>query len=356
MRYNEFNVRPVTSKPYPEIEPGNAVIDCGHEHVYNELLTDIKNHDNTYNKDIMQEEFVYLPDFPSKVISYEEMVKYGKDKYYWDALNQRLYKFDVLESTKPFVVQQQTLVGTEGNPTQTVDVLREFSKVDGTFFEQKLDTPVSTYITISGHPSQYAPRPYVEGTYYYDKVHDKYYIFKSYYTQHKNNYYYNKLVEDSIVLHYNNDKSAWETINSAKVLEGSPNDLIEVTSENIDDINKEIYYCDRLTDTLYLFDYGQYFVKINYTNTIYERPFEFYRRLQDVLLDVNKDTRINTKDIFYFTGETRKIVNPSEERIYYNTKQQKYYMYNKEEASFTEIPQGNLFINQTFFPKTHSKI
>lgn len=356
MRYNEFNVRPVTSKPYPEIESGNAVIDCGHEHIYNELLTDIKNHDNTYNKDITQEEFVYLPDFVSKVISYEEMVKYGKDKYYWDALNQKLYKFDVLESTQPFVVQQQTLVGTEGNPTQTVDVLREFSTVDGTFFEQELEEPVSTYIPVNGHPSQYAPRPYVEGTYYYDKVHEKYYLFKSYFTQHKNNYYYNKLVEDSSVLHYNSEKRAWETVNAANVIDGNPNELIKVTADNIDDINKEVYYCDKVTDTLYMFDYGQYFVKIDYTNTIYERPFEFYRRLQDVLLDVNSDTRINTKRLLYFTGETRKIKNPSKERVYYNTKEQKYYLYNEKEDSFTEIAQENLFINPTFFPKTDAKL
>ena len=356
MEKNKFIFEPSTAEVINKflIKPGYGTIDCNASRVYTDLKNSSDNYDQTNGRPILKSEFVYLPDFPSKIISYEEMLNFGKEKYYWDALNQKLYKFKIREEIEPFVSQVQVIVGCETTPSAGgVDITNEFSKLKGIWTEITPDHAISTYITIKGHPSQYAPMPYQENTYYYDITHDKYYIFTSNYTININNWYYDKTLENSIILKYVYESSAWTTVNDALVLDGSPNDLIEVTEDNIDEINKTICYCNRENDTLYYFDYGQYFENILYSGVIYERPFEFYRKLQDVFLDISSTKKVLNKEIYYVAGHPKKVKNPSESRYYFDTKSQKYYEYNKTSEEWAEVVQENLLVPQTYFPHTN---
>ena len=364
MNNNEFVLKPSTEEVIDraDIQSGCGVIDCNYERVYRELKESSSNYDQTNDSPIIKSDFIYLPNFPSKVLSYEEMVACGRDKYYWDALNQKLYKFKVQESIKPFIEQVQAIVGTEGNPTQTVNVLNEFNKGEGIFNEVSVDVPTSTYILIHGHPEQYAERPYQENIYYYDDVHDKYYLFVSNYTMNKDNWYYDKTVTNGTILKYLYENSAWTTINTTSVLEGDPNDLIIISetggegSISIDDINKTICYCDKVSNILYYFDYGQYFVEISYTGVVYERPFEFYRKLTDVFFDINNSKKICTKDIYYIGGPPSRVKEPLKNRYYYDTKNQVYYEYDFDNNTWIKLEQKNVIIPQTFFPHTHGRI
>lgn len=364
MNSNEFIIEPSTEEVINKfyIKSGYGTIDYNYERVYKDLKNSSSNYDQTNNKPILKSEFVYLPNFPSKVISYDKMVEYGKDKYYWDTLAQKLYKFKIQESVNPFVKQSQVIVGTDGSPTQAINIINEFSKSNGIFKEVILDIPTSTYITVHGHPEQYAERPYQEGAYYFDDVHNKYYIFVSNYTINKDNWYYDKTLENSTILKYLQDSSSWTTINAAFVLDGNPNNLIRVTEDgsddsiSIDDIDKMICYCDKTTDVLYYFDYGQYFIRILYSGTVYERPLEFYHNMTDVFFDINNNTKILTKSIYYVNGHPKKVKNPSEGRYYYDTKNQKYYEYSSTNNEWITVAQENIIIPQTFFPHTKGNI
>ena len=203
MNKNKFIFEPSTSEVINKflIKSGYGTIDCNHTRVYSDIKNSSENYDQTNSRPILKSEFVYLPNFPSKVITYDEMVAFGKDKYYWDALNQKLYKFKVQGSVRPFVAQSQVIIGCETTPSAGgVDVTNEFSKTRGIWNEVILDHAISSYITIKGHPSQYAPLPYLENTYYYDVVHNKYYVFISNYTININNWYYDKTIENSTIL------------------------------------------------------------------------------------------------------------------------------------------------------------
>ena len=362
MNKNEFTIDVVYGDiSEHSVSSGQLFIDCDHEKLYETLKASSDNYDNTFDKPILKEEFIYLPNFPSKVISYKEMIKLGKFKYYWDALNQKLYKFLVQDSVQPFVKINQAAVGTEGNPTQVVDTLREFSKNDGIFTEVEIEIETSNYITVHGHPAQYAERPYRENIYYYDDVHNLYYLFTSNYTLNINNFYYDKTLESTQVLQYVYESSAWKTVNTALVLDGNPNELLHIVDDlsipeaiDIDDINQDIYYCDKTTDIIYQFDYGKYFLEIDYTGTIYERPFEFYRELQTPYYDVNSESRINGKKIVYFYKYLKNIKNPQEDRVYFDTKSQ--FMFTYKNEMWNKIEQDNVVIPQSLFPHTHLKI
>ena len=360
MNKNEFIVNTiyggVSSQP---VISGQILIDCDHEELYETLKKSSENYDNTFNKPILKEEFVYLPDFPSNVISYSEMLIFGKNKYFWDSLNQKLYKFLVQDNIKPFVSLKQKAVGTEGNPTQVVDTLREFSKSDGVFNEVELEIETSNYITVHGHPAQYAERPYREDIYYFDDVHGLYYLFTSNYTLNINNLYFDKTSENTLVLQYVYDSNAWKTINSALVLNGNPNDLLHIvdgSSESsgdidINEINQEIYYCDKISSIIYQFSYGKYFLEINYSGVIYERPFDFYRKLQTPYYDVNSEFRINGKSFYYFYKYLKNIKNPKENRIYFDTKTQVMYTY--KNGVWEKVKQENIIVPQMLFPHTN---
>ena len=121
----------------------------------------------------------------------------------------------------------------------------------------------------------------------------------------------------------------------------------------IDEINKTICYCNRENDTLYYFDYGQYFENILYSGVIYERPFEFYRKLQDVFLDISSTKKVLNKEIYYVAGHPKKVKNPSENRYYFDTKSQKYYKYNETSEEWAEVVQENLLVPQAYFPHTN---
>lgn len=358
MNKNNFIFEPATSEINKFlIKSGYGTIDCNAARVYQNLKDSSENFDQTNGRPILKSEFVYLSDFPSKVINYERMLEYGKDKYYWDSLHQKLYKFKLREEVNPFVAQSQVIRGCDSSPSAGgIVVSNEFSKSNGIWEETFPDHAVSNYIPIKGHPSQYALRPYVEGAYYLDTVHGQYYFFISNYTLNINNWYYDRTLEDSTMLRYIYDSASWTRVNDALVLDGDPNPIIPVTEENIDEIDKTICYCDRTTDTLYYFDYGQYFERILYSGVVYERPFEFYRKLQDVFLDINSNSKVPTKDIYYTWGHPRKIKNPVEERYYFDSKNQKYYEYSETTQTWTELIQDNLLIPQTFFPHTHGEI
>lgn len=359
MNKNKFIFEPSTSEVINKflIKSGYGTIDCNHTRVYSDIKNSSENYDQTNSRPILKSEFVYLPNFPSKVITYDEMVAFGKDKYYWDALNQKLYKFKVQGSVRPFVAQSQVIIGCETTPSAGgVDVTNEFSKTRGIWNEVILDHAISSYITIKGHPSQYAPLPYLENTYYYDVVHNKYYVFISNYTININNWYYDKTIENSTILRYVYDAAAWTTVNNALVLDGDPNELITVTEENVDEIDKTICYCDKDTDILYYFDYGQYFERILYSGIVYERPLEFYRKLQDVFLDISSTKKVLNKDIYYVHGHPRKVKNPKENRYYFDSKNQRYYEYTEANNSWAEVKQENLLVPQTYFPHTNGDI
>lgn len=381
MEKNKFILEPSTAEVIDKssINPGHGTIDCNYERVYSDIKNSSTNYDHSNDRPIIKSEFVYLPDFPSKVIDYDGMMRYGKDKYYWDALGQNLYKFKVTSEVKPFVAQRQTIYGCESDPaTGGVSVDIEFTKRDGIWKEVFPDHAISDYILIKGHPQQYAKRPYVENTYYFDITNNKYYFFISNYTRNINNWYYNRMLDECDVLKfiYKSEKEiegtnitevtgSWAIVNQAMVLSGNPNDLIKVidkdmvaqgnyTTVDVDDINKTICYCDRITDTLYYFDYGQYFERILYSGVVYERPFEFYRKLQDVFLDINPLSKILTKDIFYISGHPKKVKKPKEGRYYYDTRGQKYYKYINN--SWSELLQENIIIPQSYFPHTNGPI
>lgn len=361
---NKFIINPFTGDNVDDIQiiPGQGIIDCNYDRVRDELLNSSSNYDSTNKKDIKKSEFVYLPDFPSNIISYEKMVEYGKDKYYWDALNQKLYTFNVTDDVQPFVKQHQVIKGTNGNPSQAINVLVEFSKGDGVFNEiNGEEVLIDSYITVHGHPSYYALRPYDESKYYYDDVHDKYYKFISNYTTNIHNFYYDNTLSSTTLLKYLYDAKAWTSVNESSILEGNPNNVIHIidnestsTDTSIDDINKEIYYVDNTTETLYLFDYGQYFHEVEYTGTIYERPFEFYRKLADSFLDINSTTRVLTKNITYIWGKPAKVKTPSEDAFYYDARGNKYYKYN--DGVWDEITQEALMVPHTLFPYSHGEL
>jgi hypothetical protein len=358
MNKNNFIFEPSTSEINKFlIKSGYGTIDCNAARVYQEIKGSSENYDQTNSRPILKSEFVYLPDFPSKVIDYDRMLEYGKEKYYWDSLHQKLYKFKLQENVKPFVPQSQIIRGCDSSPSAGgIAVENEFSKTEGIWEETYPKHAISTYIPVKGHPSQYALRPYVEGTYYLDTVHNKYYLFISNYTLNKDNWYYDRTLENSEMLKYVFDAKAWTRVNAALVLSEDPNSVIIITEDNIDTIDKRICYCDKVTDTLYYFDYGQYFERVLYSGIIYERPLEFYRKLQDVFLDISGIRKVPSKDIFYTWGHPRKVKNPVEGRYYYDSKNQKYYEYTEATGLFTEIIQENLLVPQTFFPHTHGDI
>lgn len=366
MESNKFIIEPFTGENVDSIpaKEGQGIIDCNYQRVLSDLVNSTSNYDNTNDKPIYKAEFVYLSNFPSKVISYDNMVEYGKDKYYWDSLNQRLYTFKVTDDVTPFIEENQIIKGTGGNPTQVISVLNEFSKGDGIFNEVTLDLPTSNYIIVHGHPEQYAQRPYNEDIYYYDDVHNKYYTFISYYTININNWYYDNTVSDSVLLKYTYESRAWTTVNKVQVLNGDPNTVIHVVDDNttdgaaidIDDIDKEIYYCDKDTDKLYKFDYGQYFKRVDYTGVVYERPFEFYRNMLDVFLDISDKDRIATKSITYVWGSPSKIKNPQNNDIAYDARDNKYYKFDSVSDSWQTVAQDAVIVPQTLFPYSHKKI
>lgn len=359
------------------IEPGYILIDCNADVAWNRVSSTTSVHDDTNDRDIINSEFVYLPQFPSDCITYEEMVAYGKEKYYWDALHQFLYRFVVTDTVKPFVVpSKQVIVGCEGNPAVVIATSGEFSKLQGVWNEVTVEGSVSSYIEVGGHPSMYAEMPYQENTYYYDYVHDLWYTFTSYYTLNINNWYYDRTVLNSQLLKFNEDINNWDTVGNILNVSGNPNDLIKIidTEDNsgsinmsnnipidteitvdIDNIDKNIYYSDSTTNTLYEFDYGQYFIQISFTGTVYERAFNFYRELQDVFAGVNENTIVPTKDIYYVGNHPRKsIKSPDTGRVYYDSKNQKFYTYTNND--WVEITQTNVFVPQSLFPHSHGEI
>lgn len=368
MEKNKFNITPSTDETIDtsSMESGAGVIHCNYERVYSDIINSSENYDNTFNTPIMKSDIVYLGGFPSKIISYEEMIEIGVNKYYWDSLNQKLYKFNLGENVSPFVKNGQKIIGCNGVPSEgAVDVDKEFSKDDeyGSFTEVVIGTPISSYIIIHGYPEGYAPKPYREDIYYYDDVNKKYYKYTSNYTKNINNWYYDKTVKSAEMLKYSYESKSWTRVNETFNISGDPNNLITITSEesdpdslifNINDINKVICYCNILTDTLYYFDYGRYLVEISYTGTIYERPLEFYRKMNDVFLKVNSVDAINTKNIYYFYGNFNDIKEIDNTRVYYDARNNRYYKYRNN--SWEEIAQENLMVPQTMFPYTHHKL
>ena len=92
MEQNKFIINPSTGDINQFlIASGYATIDCNYEKVYRNILDSSTNYNQTDNIPIKKSDIVYLTNFPSKAISYEKMVSYGKDKYFWDALGQKLY-------------------------------------------------------------------------------------------------------------------------------------------------------------------------------------------------------------------------------------------------------------------------
>lgn len=363
---NRFIIKPSTDNPLDlsNYSKGDLVIDCNYEGAWTNVISKKDNHDNTFDVDIDKSDMVYLPVFPSDCITYDEMVEKGKDKYYWDALNHELYKFVVRSEINPFVkVPKIKLVGENGNPTQVVTEAYEFSKVDGDFFLTELDEDeiTSNYIIIHGYPETSALRPYQENIYYYDDVHDQWYYFLTKYSQNKDNYYYDKTVSSGYVLRYVvfdpssiSTDGVWTRVNTSIVTSGDPFVEIIVTKDNIDDIDKVSYYCDSSNDTMYAFDYGQYFMKIDYTGTIYERPFEFYRKLQDSYYVVNDTDKVLSKKIKYVHGHPSKSVKiPDTDRIYYDSKNQQFYVYRE---GWQELKQDNFIVPQQLTPYTHLDI
>lgn len=364
MNTNEYNINPIygTINDIP-ISSGEIYLDCDHEKLYANILNREDLYDNTFNTPILEQNIVYLPEFPGDYLSYSQMLENGKQKYFWDALHQKLYKFLVQDTIQPFVLQKQVIVGVDGSPTQVVEVLTEFSKVDGDWIEVQLEEETSNYIVVHGHPSQYAERPYKENVYYYDDINDKYYIFRSYFTKNKNNWYYNKNETITSLLAYNHEQSAWYAIESAQLVNGNPNEEILISDgptspdkTDINEINQEIFYVNKITDELYVFSYGKYFVDINYSGQMYERPFKFYRELQTPYIDINSNTRINMKSIYYFSGNILDIKTPDSNRYYYNIKNQHYYRYNSVDNNWEEISQDNIIIPPTLFPHTNGPV
>lgn len=359
------------------INPGDGTVDCNAVRAWGEVCNSSRVYDLTNGRDILNSEFVFLPNFPSKVISYERMVEYGKDKYYWDALAQFLYTFGVTPNESPFKEDLTTnVVGVTGNPALAINAAGEFSKDNGVFNEVILDenTYTTNYITVEGHPSLYAEKPYLENTYYYDSVGDKWYLFVSNYTMHINNLYYDRTIRSTAVLKFDDTMYGWRTVGQGVVLSKSPNVLLNIvdteddieldinttvpvivtTTVDIDKIDKTLYYLDASVDKAYLFDYGTYFHKVDFTGTVYERAFDFYRELQDVYLDVNETTKINTKDIYYTHNHPElTIKEPSTRRVYYDSYNQKYYVYNEE---WVEVPQEHILVPQSMFPYTHGDV
>ena len=379
MDKNLFRVYAATDVPVntDDLESGYILIDCNAENAYTRVSTDTPVHDDTNDRDIENSEFVYLPRFPSDCITYEQVVSYGKEKYYWDALHQYLYLFIVSDTVEPFTVpSNQEISGVEGNPALIIATSGEFSQLQGEWTEVELDETPSTYTEIAGHPSLYAPMPYLEDTYYYDYTHGLWYTFTSYYTLNINKWYYDKTALTTSLLKYDYDLRAWTTVGSCINIAGNPNEIITVvdtdddigeidltgtepistnTTVDIDNIDQEVYYTDTLTDTLYTFDFGQYFSQVSFTGTVYERAFNFYRELQDVFAKVNDSDIVTTKDLYYVHKHPSKsITEPDEDRIYYDSYYQKYYRYVDED--WVEIQQLNVFVPQSLFPYSHGKV
>lgn len=489
MDKNNFILEPNTSGiDKTRISPGRGTIDCNYERVWEKISndSDVAEIINSLSSEpqrrpILNSEMVYLSDFPSKILPYESLVeKYGKNRYFWDSADQRLYKFLINSSTdstihegvKPFVPVNRVIKGVDGDPAHEVYEPTEFSKSLGFYDEIARPAIDKEIIRIEYDPISTIEMEGVEDVYYYNYNNGKYFEFKSNYTRNINNWYYNNIefsktmgfyteVEEldpekeiididydpvvsiatkgvegvyyhdtendkyfiftsnytlnidswyddnpfnSVVLEqYNYELKTWTGVASLRRCKDDPNNIItvvdddeeeseepeeeeysedysdeepeesneeEVTSSeytiDIDEIDQEIYYCDNVLKKLYRFDYGQFFKRVMYSGTVYESPFNFYRKMEDVFLDIYLDTatratsvgrKVPTKDIFYVKGHPSIYVSePDEGRFYYDTKRQRYYEYSSTSDMWREIRQDNLLVPQTYFPHTHGSI
>lgn len=274
----------------------------------------------------------------------------------------------------------------------------EFSTLMGFYEKVEREDPEREVIEIDYNPISSIETKGVEGVYYYNTEDEKYYEFTSNYTRNIDNWYKDNHLNSVMLEQYDYDMKTWTEVASLRRCPDDPNNIITVVDDSeelieedydedenddsedeesntessaeytidIDEIDQEIYYCDNTLKILYKFDYGQFLKRVMYSGTVYESPFSFYRKMEDVFLDIYLDTatratsvgrKVPTKDIFYVKGHPSIYVsNPDENRFYYDTKRQRYYEYSSSSDMWKEIPQDNLLVPQTYFPHTHGSI
>lgn len=286
MNYNEFEINSFTTNDIDAIPitPGYINLDVNCEKPWQDTLAHIIAHDNTYNKDLTQNDILYIPDEPGIAVPYEDI---DRTKYYWDTAHQELYFYDIKDTDDPWYVPYGTYIETDGLPPMVVNTHIEFN-------------PNALYF---------------DGT-----------------TEYADIYAWS-------------DERDWYIVDRVMNIPGDPHTDFEY---DIDTLDKTIKYYDQTNGIMYAFDYGVYFQKISYTGTIYEKQFEFYKRLHDNFIDVNTTGRYNHKNYIYVGGlPSKKVTSPEVGKVYFDTLKNK--MYSWDGTSWTEITQDNIVIPHKIF-------
>lgn len=287
MNYNEFQINSFTTNDIDAIPivSGYCNLDVNCAKPWADTLANVIVHDNTFDKDVTQNDVLYSNGEPGEVIEYDDI---DKTKYYWDTLNQKLYFFDINNGGDPWTaVTETTYIGVNGLPPNVVNIYIEFNP-DALYFD---------------------------------------------------------LTEEYADIYAWSRSTDWHVVDSMRNIPGDPHTSF---TYDIDTLDKSIKYYDNTNAIMYEFDYGVYFTEIDYTGTMYEKQFEFYKRMHDNFLDVNSTNRYNHKNYVYIGKHPEKVIDsPVTGTVYYNSKKDMMYVW--DGSAYQEITQENKIIPHKIF-------
>lgn len=286
MEYNKFEINSFTTNDIDTIpvESGHINLDSYYEGPWRDTLTHVIARDLKNSVDITQGDILYTNGEPSNCVAYEDI---DTTKYYWDTLHQKLYLFILDKETNPWYVPYGTFKAVNGLPPMVVNTHIEFDP---------------------------------------------------------DAYYFNKLTDFADIYAWSEERD-WYIVQKVYNLDLDP---VSEYVYDIDTLDKTAYYYNRVKDEIYGFSYGVYFKEIDYEGTIKEKLFEFYDRLQENYIDISDNERLTHRSYIYISKHPEKqIVNPELGRVYYNTKENKMYVW--DGSNYNELKQDNVIIPHIIF-------
>lgn len=281
MNYNEFDTNSFTTNDINSIpvSSGHNWLDTFYEKPWEEAKNKVAFHDDT----LFNKDVLNseLEYIPDAPQDYLVYDDIKKDKYYWDTKHYEMFYFYITDEVNPWDEVKGTFKPVDGLPPNVVNIYIEFDETAAYFNKNEVTTDIYRWSKEKNW--------YIDGTMYN--------------------------------------------------LEVPVGDF----QYDIDLLDKEIYYFDNSVSRAYFFNYFKYFRKIDVDVDIYERMFEFYKRLHDNFIDVNNNDRFNHKDYIYISKSPEKVIKePATGAVYYNSKSNKMYLWNG--TKFEEIEQDNLMI------------
>lgn len=281
MDYNKFDTNIFTTNDIDAIpvSSGHNWIDSYYEKPWEEAKNTVAFHDDTLFNKDVKNTEIEY--IPDAPRDYLLYEDIKKDKYYWDTKHYEMYYFYITNEVDPWDEVKGTFKPVDGLPPNVVNIYIEFDETAAYFNKNEVPTDIYRWSKEKG----------------------------------------------------------WYTDGIMCNLEVPVGEL----EYDIDLLDKDIYYFDNTVNKAFFFNYFKYFKKIEVDVDIYERQFEFYKRLHDNFIDVNSSDRFNHKNYIYISKSPEKVIKePKVGDVYYNSKNNKMYVWADDE--FKEVKQDNLMI------------